>query len=89
MFDTFKEQIEKGTEVQLLLTTGKEVTGTVAEIGNTYVVISTKEGHVTVFDKLLGGWGIKTLEEKPAGGSQDISESISLSRIDEMLLRKS
>jgi len=85
MFDTFKEQVEKGTEVQLWLITGKEVTGTVAEIGDTYVIINTKQGQVTVFEKLLGGWEIKTLEEKPAEEPQDIPDSISISGLDEML----
>ena len=85
MFDIFKKQITKGTEVHLLLTTGKEVEGTVAEISNTHVVVNTKQGQVTVFEKLLGGWEIKTSPELPPDKSQDIPDSISIIRIDEML----
>ncbi len=85
MFDIFKKQIANGTEVHLFLSTGKEVTGTVTEISNTYVIVNTNQGQVTVFEKLLGGWEIKTPTELPPGKPQDIPDSISINRIDGIL----
>ncbi len=85
MFDIFKKQIANGTEVHLFLTTGKEVVGIVIEISNTHVRVNTNQGEVTVFEKLLGGWEIKTPIELHPDKPKDVPDSISINRIDGML----
>lgn len=86
MFDIFKTQITKGDEVHLFLTNGKELAGTVTEMSDTHVVVKTDQDIVTtVFEKLLGGWEIRTSPETPPVESQDVPDPMRISRIDEIL----
>ena len=64
MFNVFKQQVSKGIDVHLYLSTGKEIIGNVSDIQDTYVVIISKDGNpTTVFEKLLGGWEIIASDE--------------------------
>lgn len=86
MFDIFKAQITKGDEVHLFLTNGKELAGTVTEMSDTHVVVKTDHDTVTtVFEKLLGGWEIRTSIETPPVESQEVPDPMHISRIDEIL----
>lgn len=85
MFDTFKKQMVEGTAVHLLLTTGKEVVGTVEEINDDHVVVNTNQGVVTVFEKLLGGWEKVTLEDQPDEEPESIHDFAAVRRINNFL----
>jgi tetratricopeptide (TPR) repeat protein len=85
VFDTFKKQMVKGTAVHLLLTTGKEVVGTVEEINDDHVVVNTNQGVVTVFEKLLGGWEKVTLEDQSDEEPESIHDSAAVKRINDFL----
>lgn len=85
MFETFRKQTAVGDKVHLILTTGKEVIGTVETINNTHVIVNTNQGRATVFEKLLGGWIIDAQEESPLNKSGPIPDSTYMNAVDEVL----
>lgn len=65
MFDIFKQDIKVGDKVKLYLTTGKEPEGTILEIGENFVLIQSDDNRSNrIFDKLIGGWEIKSIEKE-------------------------
>ncbi len=59
MFDLLRKDISIGDIVKFYLTTGKEPSGIVLEIGENYVLIQSDElTQIRFFDKLIGGWDI-------------------------------
>jgi len=57
MFDKLCKDIRVGDIVMFLLTTGKEVTGTILEIGEENVLIRSEGvNQIRIFDRLIGGW---------------------------------
>lgn len=59
MFNIFKKDIKIGDIVKLYLTTGKEPTGKVVEIGDNFVLIRGEDNVSNrFFDKLIGGWDV-------------------------------
>ena len=59
MIDLFKEDVNIGDKVKLILTTGKEPVGTVLEIGSNHILLKNEAGNTTrIFEVLIGGWDI-------------------------------
>ncbi|MDY0388648.1 MAG: hypothetical protein RBT65_16300, partial [Methanolobus sp.] len=59
MIDLFKEEVNIGNIVKLILTTGKEPIGKVLEIGSNHILIENEEGNtIRIFEVLIGGWEI-------------------------------
>jgi len=59
MIDLFKEDVNIGEKVKLYLTTGKEIVGTVLEIGINHLLLKNPEGNTSrIFEVLIGGWDI-------------------------------
>ena len=59
MLDLFIKDVNIGDKVKLYLTTGKEPTGTVLEIGSNHLLLKNEEGTTTrIFEILIGGWDI-------------------------------
>lgn len=58
MFDLLKNDIKVGDKINLHLINGKE-SGTVMEIGDSYILLESENGTKhRFFDKLIGGWEI-------------------------------
>lgn len=67
MIELFKEEVNLGDNVKLILTTGNEPIGVVIGIGTNHVLIRNKDGNSTrIFEVLIGGWEIiKNVENPP------------------------
>jgi lipopolysaccharide biosynthesis regulator YciM len=77
MIDLFKEEVNVGDKVKLILTTGKEPIGVVLEIGKNHILLENEDGNsIRIFEVLLGGWELNTNLNETNKSNEDKEESV-------------
>ena len=70
-----QQKVPLGSYVKFSLKTGKEISGTLTEIGQEHITVDTKNGSGTVLIEMIGSWEILGSEEQDSDNARhDIRE---------------
>ena len=62
-----QQKIPIGSHVRFTLKNGKEIQGTLVEIGREHITVETKDNLTTILTEMLGAWEILESENVPTG----------------------